>query len=72
MRSQEEALGFSGSVPQLSRPLGSAKRVERVGSDAGAVLGPSVVQARARLMGRNGELCGASAARPVWSSSRRA
>ena len=33
-------------LPQRLRLLGAAKRVERVGSDAGAVLGPGVVQAK--------------------------
>ena len=33
-------------LPQRLRLLCTAKRVERVGSDAGAVLGPGVVQAK--------------------------
>ena len=33
-------------LPQRLRLLCAAKRVERVGSDAGAVLGPGVVQAK--------------------------
>ena len=43
----QEALGFPASVtpyrPQRLRLLGAAKRVERIGGHAGAVLGPGVV-----------------------------
>jgi hypothetical protein len=49
MRSHE-ALGFSGSVspslPQRLRLLCAARRVERVGGDAGAVLGPGVIPSK--------------------------
>jgi len=43
---------YSILLPQRVRLLSAAKRVERVGSDAGAVLGPAVVQAERRLMPR--------------------
>ena len=43
-------------LSQCLRLLGAAKRVKRVGSDAGARLGPSVVPASRCLMGRKREL----------------
>src|SRR6516164_5421965 len=46
------SLGDPILLPQHLCFLRAAKRIERVGSDAGAVLGPRVVQARSRLMGR--------------------
>ena len=38
-------------LPQRLRLLGAAKRIERVGSDAGAVLGPRVIASKNFVMG---------------------
>ena len=43
-------LGEPIFFPQRLRLLRAAKRIERVGSDAGAVLSPCVVPARGRLL----------------------
>jgi hypothetical protein len=37
--------------PQRLRPLGAAKCVERVGSDAGAFLGPGVIPSKSLVVG---------------------
>jgi hypothetical protein len=39
------------SLPQRLRLLGAAKRIERVGGDAGAVFGPGVVPSKSLLVG---------------------
>ena len=53
-------------LPQRLRLLGAAKRVERVGSDAGAVLGPGVVPSKGLVVGGEGGLAEVRALRSGW------
>ena len=48
-------------LPQRLRLLGAAERVERVGGDAGAVLGPAVVPTKSLVVSGERRLAGANA-----------